>query len=146
MIDACILGHSQVRTKREFLEHTADAQLQGARGRIVPLRLARHGHLPATLDQRSGQYIHQRGFSGPIVADKTDAFPIYHSEIDAVQSTNDTELLFDAVQTDDGDIRHYFMLALIAASASVWLYSLLATPPLGMVFSAASKFSWVKAR
>ena len=42
--------------------------------------------------------------------------------------------------------RSYFILDAMAFCASSWLYSLLATPPTGMVGKAASKSSWVKAR
>ena len=115
-----------------------------------------------------GEHMHQRRLAGAVVADEADAFAGIDGEIDAVERADGAEMLFDAVQLDDvcACPRHhrqwlklraddegaprsraiYFMFALIAACASSWVYSWLATLPFSMVGSAASKSSWVKAR
>ena len=90
MIDARILGHGQVRTKRQFLEYATDTKLQSAGGRIIPLRLARHGHLPAA----RASAIPANTFISvdlPALWPTRPSFSVDDGEIYTVQSTDDAE-------------------------------------------------------
>jgi phage-related protein len=46
--------------------------------------------------------MHECGFAGTIMADKTDTFAHAADEIDARKSMDGAETLFDAVQSNDG--------------------------------------------
>src|SRR6516164_10804369 len=75
-----------------------------------------------------------------------DALSGSRLKIDSRKRTYGAEILLDAVQIDDIHGRYFFILASIAFLASSCVYSWLATPPTGILGSAASKSSCVKAR
>ncbi len=165
MKDARVLRDRQIGTKREFLEDAANPQPLGLSGRIASLLLTGKDHAPAIGNRGPRQDMHQRRFAGPVVADKPEALALPDHQVDAVDCADGAEMLFDAVQLDEFRARndhsrpqimtatrgcistsHHFMLALMAAIASCWVYSWLATPPLVMLGSSASKSACVKAR
>src|SRR6185312_8097085 len=107
----------------------------------------RHADAPGVGCHGPRQNLHQGGFSRAIMADQPDTFPTADGKIDAVKGTGSAIPLFDPRKADTvAASRRHFMLALIAACASAWLYSRLATPPLGIFLRAASKLSCVNAR
>jgi hypothetical protein len=88
--------------------------------------------------------VHQRRLASAVVADEADALFGMDGEIHTVKGVDGAEMLFDAVQPDDGACaclshqrsclpdnnkagakrpRNHFMLALIAAAASACVYS-----------------------
>ena len=160
--DAGVLGDGEVRAERQLLEHAAYAERVRALHRVGGLGLAADRDRAAVGRGDAGEHVHQRRLAGAVVADEADALAGRDREVDAVERPDGAEMLLDAVQRDDpvrgcrssavelgcrrGVGRRHFMLALIAAIASSWVYSWLATPPSGIVGSAASKSSWVKAR
>ena len=131
---------------------------------IAALKSAADRELPPIRRARAGQHVHERRLAGAIVADEPDAFPGPDKKVHAVECADGAEMSFDAVQLDDivfahgrylvlispscpaGSPASYLILALIAASASSWVYSWLATPPFSIVGSTFSKSSCVKAR
>src|ERR1700722_5399467 len=105
--------------------------------------------------------VHQRRFAGAIVANDAYALAGLKRKIGAVQSPDGAVGFFDTGKIDESARVHglvcllrgrssewqaYFIFALIAATASAWVYSWLATPPFVMFGNSFSKSSWVKAR
>ena len=120
---------------------------------------------PAIGRAGAGQHMHQRRLAGAVMADQADAFAGRDDEIDAIERTDGAEMLFDAVQLDDWSpafshagqrsdrstagapqMRITSCSLQMAAMASSWVYSMLATPPTGILGRWLSKSSWVKAR
>jgi hypothetical protein len=96
-----VFGDRQVWTERQFLEHTANAQLLGPHRRIIVLIAAGKDEAAAIWLDRSRKHMHQRGLASPVVANKPDAFPPSNAEIYAAESFYGAECLFDAVKADD---------------------------------------------
>src|ERR1700743_3744156 len=103
--------------------------------------------------------MHQRRLAGAIVTDDADALAGGQRKIGAVQSPDGAVGFFDPGEIDEISARvphglacaargarfasgTYFMFALIAAMASAWVYSWLATPPFGIFGNSFSKSSW----
>ena len=142
VVDARVLCDAQVRAERELLEHAPDAELQGLRHRIVFLEGAADGDAPAVGRESAREHLHEGRLARPVVADQADALAGRDGEVDALEGADGTEMLLGAFQLDD----HYLMFVLIAAIASAWLYSLVATLPAGILGKALSKSPCVKAR
>ena len=89
------------------------------------------------------------------MADQPDPFAADDAQVHTIQRANGAETLFDAVEQNQGFIRLCHRIAREPGAIihvgfdrreRILLGIRLATPPLGMVSSAASKLSWVKAR
>ena len=164
MDDPGVLGHSQVRAKRELLVNRAQPERFGARRRMGALFLPGDDQPTAIRNDAAVQDVHKRRLAGAVMADDADALALSDREINAVQSPNGAIGFFDSYEVDKRSARvrpsscqltaralvwlgqSYFIFALIAATASACVYSWLATPPFGMFGNSFSKSSWVKAR
>src|SRR5579871_5939143 len=93
-------------------------------GGILLQIFIRHPDAPGIGGHRARQNLHQGGFSGAVMADQPDPFPAADPEVDIVQGAGGTVPLLDPRKADNlaASDRH-FILALIAACASAWLYS-----------------------
>ena len=161
MEDPGVFRDRQIGTERKLLKHAAYAERLGPHGRP--------GRLFAAIDEKAAriwphaavQHMHEGRLAGPIVTDNADALPGGDLETYAVKGADGAESLFDAVQSDKSRARGlhrtppffpralprtYFVFALMAAPASAWVYSWVATLPLGIFGSSFSKLSCVKAR
>ena len=84
MHDPGILGHGQVRAKRQFLKHAAQATGTGGADAPGPA-LAIGGDTAALQGQPAIDHADQRRFPGPVMADQPDTFALPHRQRHPVQ-------------------------------------------------------------
>jgi hypothetical protein len=103
--DAPILGHRKIGAERQFLEDATDPELLGQDHRVVLPWFAADDDFSFVRGERSGQDMHQRGFTGAVMAHEPDTLSGADREINPGKRADGAEMLFDTVQFHD--IRRY---------------------------------------